>query len=134
MHPWLHASTMKPEFNETILFHCSLSRFPETINFLKLFESYGIQNIKFITQDPVEHIKFLNRTGIELDLYNPTSLEDFVDTVGSCKLFIGCLSSPLTYALALHKESIILLPNNHSPDITHIKGLESIFPNLKIMV
>jgi hypothetical protein len=133
-HPWLAANNTKPEFNETILFHCSLNRFPETIDFLKLFEQYGIQNIKFITQDPLEHMKFLDRTGIELDVYNPTSLEDFVDTVGSCKLFIGCLSSPLTYALALHKESIILLPNNHSPDITHIKGLESIFPNLKIMV
>jgi GR25 family glycosyltransferase involved in LPS biosynthesis/tetratricopeptide (TPR) repeat protein len=133
-HPWLAANNTKPEFNETILFHCSLNRFPETIDFLKLFEQYGIQNIKFITQDPLEHMKFLDRTGIELDVYNPTSLEDFVDTVGSCKLFIGCLSSPLTYALALHKESIILLPNNHSPDITHIKGLESIFPKLKIMV
>ena len=133
-HPWLHASTMKPEFNETILFHCSLTRFPETINFSKLFETYGIKNIKFITQGPIEYMKFLDKTGIELDEYNPTSLEDFIDTVASCKLFIGCLSSPLTYALGLHKESVILLPNNHSIEITCIKGLEHIFPNLKIMV
>jgi hypothetical protein len=133
-HPWLHASTMKPEFNETILFHCSLTRFPETINFSKLFETYGIKNIKFITQDPIEYMKFLDMTGIELDEYNPTSLEDFIDTVASCKLFIGCLSSPLTYALGLHKESVILLPNNHSIEITCIKGLEHIFPNVKIMV
>ena len=133
-HPWLHASRMKPEFNETILFHCSLTRFPETINFLKLFETYGVKNIKFITQDTIEYMKFLDRTSIELDVYNPSSLEDFIDTVGSCKLFIGCLSSPLTYALGLHKQSVILLPNNHSPDITHIKGLEHIFPSLQIMV
>jgi ADP-heptose:LPS heptosyltransferase len=93
-----------------------------------------MKNIKFITQNPIEYMKFLDMTGIELDEYNPTSLEDFIDTVASCKLFIGCLSSPLTYALGLHKESVILLPNNHSIEITCIKGLEHIFPNVKIMV
>lgn len=111
-----------------------MSRFPERIDFMKLFDEYGKENIRFITENLNEYTQFKDKTGIELQVYIATSISDFIDTVNSCKLFIGTLSSPLTYAYGLHKEAVVLLPNNYSDDIAHVKGLEHILPGVKKMI
>lgn len=130
-HPWL-SSPVTSRFQDITLFHCSISRFPEQINFTELFKD---KNMLFITQHPAEHTYFVNKTGINITLYVPESIDEFICAVNSCLLFIGNLSSPLTYAYGLHKKSITLL-NNESfisiilgiSDSTHIIGLDTILP------
>jgi hypothetical protein len=121
-HPWLICDK-NPLLEKKILFSCSNScynRFPDKIDFRKFFDNFGIDNILFITQTVIEHTQFRERTGIDLELYIPTSIEDFVISINSCALFIGNLSSPLTYAYALHKKNITLLNSNNICNPHHI--------------
>jgi GR25 family glycosyltransferase involved in LPS biosynthesis len=131
-HPWLHVSNTKPEFNDIILFNCVMLRFPEKIDFGKLFDQHGRENIRFITENMDEYIKFKDKTGLELQVYLANSVEDFVITINSCKMFIGTLSSPLTYAYALHKKNITLV--NELPISVFVNGLENILPDMSIML
>jgi hypothetical protein len=131
-HPWLYAMK-KPEFNNIVLFNCVMSRFPENINFIKLFNEYGKENIRFITENINEYTQFKDKTGIELEVYIVSSIADYIDTINSCKLFIGTQSSPLTYAYGLHKKNISLIIQG-SIDSNFVKNIEYILPETIIMV
>ena len=132
--PWL-VSTINPLVKGKILFSCSInmSRYPYNINFLKFFESFGIDNILFITQTTEEYNSFTNITNIKLPLYVPESITDYISAINSCECFIGNLSSPLTYAYGLHKKCITLL-NQRSDDNIHVLNLDHIFVNNTNMV
>jgi hypothetical protein len=122
--PWLTCDTINTRFESKIVFCCSNYhfRFPDKINFKKFFADLGIENIVFVTQTISEYNNFCEKTGITLDLYIPSSIEDFVTCINSCSLFIGNLSSPLTYAYALHKNRICLL-SRWCLDNIHFIGL-----------
>lgn len=123
--PWLTVGEKKPELASKVLFCCNEcpGRFPNKINFSKLFAKYGINNMIFITQTISEYNNFCSKTGIQIQLYTPSSIEDFVNSINSCALFIGNLSSPLTYAHALHKPSIGLMNSDCWDQNTHFTGL-----------
>jgi hypothetical protein len=135
--PWLFIREKKPDLMSKVLFCCSEcpGRFPDKINFNKLFAKYGIDNVLFITQTISEYTNFSSKTGITLQLYTPSSIEDFVNSINSCALFIGNLSSPLTYAYALHKSNIALVnsecwdQNMHFDGLTFMKDLEILIDN-----
>jgi len=124
MNPWLTCDTTNQRFESKIIFCCSSRwyRFPDKINFKKFFADLGIENIVFVTQTISEYNNFCETTGIILELYIPPSIDDFITCVNSCSLFIGNLSSPLTYAYALHKNRICLL-SRHCLDNIHFIGL-----------
>ena len=123
--PWLTVGEKKPKLASKVLFCCNEcpGRFPNKINFIKLFAKYDIDNILFITQTISEYTAFSSKTGIQMQLYTPSSIEDFVISINSCSLFIGNLSSPLTYAYALHKSNITLLNTDCWDQNLHFTGL-----------
>jgi hypothetical protein len=131
-HPWLYTSVKKPEFNNIVLFNSVMTRFPEKINYTKLFDEYGKENVRFITENINEYTQFKDKTGIELEVYIPSSISDFIHTINSCKLFIGTQSSPLTYAYGLQKNSITLINHAH-PDAVFVNNLEHILPGITII-
>jgi hypothetical protein len=133
--PWLFVGEKKPELMSKMLFCCSEcpGRFPDKINFNKLFAKYGINNVLFITQTISEYNTFFSKTGIKLQLYTPSSIEDFVNSINSCALFIGNLSSPLTYAYALHKSNITLFNSVCYDQNTHFTGL-NFMNDLEILI
>jgi hypothetical protein len=132
--PWLFSKN-NPNTEGKILISCSTveGRFPTAINFNKLFESFGIHKMLFITQTINEYNHFCSRTKSKLNIYTPESICDYISAIHSCECFIGNLSSPLTYAYGLHKKSITMLNLNRG-DNTHVLGLESILPNNEFMI
>ena len=68
----------------------------------------------------------------DINVYKPANLYDLCIAINSCKLFIGNLSSPLAFAYALHKTSIVGLCNGI--DQNHHLGLDKVITNLIINV
>lgn len=131
-HPWLtldNTVDIPPHIEGKVLFCCSTmnERYPRSIDFHKLFEPYGKDNVVFITQNKGEYDSFLNRTGITLPLWMPSSLTEMIVAIGKSALFIGNLSSPMTYAYAFHKKNITLLAPGRC-DNPLVLGLETIIP------
>ena len=130
-HPWLiiDPSVSVPAHVEgKVLFSCSTvhERYP-SIQFNTLFDKYEKNSIVFITQNKTEYDTFVNKTGIQLPLYMPSTLPEMVACIAKSTLYIGNLSSPLTYAYALHKTNTTLL-NRGFCDNMHILGLDTVLP------
>ena len=130
-HPWLTIDPSLPvpaHVEGKVLFSCSTTdhRYP-TIEFNKPFDKYGKDNIVFITQNKHEYDTFVNKTGIRLSLYIPYTLQELVACIAKSQLYIGNLSSPLTFAYALHKPNITLLRAGNGDNL-HIFGLDTILP------
>ena len=123
-HPWLHVSQLKPEFSEVILFNSTLTRLDDNFDFTELINKYGLDNMKFITQNIDEYTRFNTKTNINMNVYLASSLEDYIAAIKACKLYIGELSAPLTYAYGLHKKHIVLRNNEYN---VFIDGLEKIW-------
>jgi hypothetical protein len=135
-HPWIYTNTILPDFKDKVLFHCSSTRFPAHINFNSLFDEFDVKNIIFITNNAEEYNYFKNRTGIDLNLHIITSLKEQLDLINSCKCFIGGLSSPLTFAHALHKSNITLIvPFSVDPLIYNlVKTFDKLVPNTRLIL
>ena len=132
-HPWLLCNGLiNDTFKDTVFVSCSTHRFPLNVDFKELFEQVGFERVQFITQTLSEYTGFKERTGIDIPLYLPSSLEDMVGAIQNCALFIGNMSSPLTYAYALHKKNITL-HNFHTweGDDVFFKGLDTVLPNIR---
>lgn len=125
--PWLIGKNDKT-FQDKILISCSINRFPNNINFHNLFKDMKLENVIFITQNNQEYIHFNKKTGITLSVYHPHTIESFIYAIHNCSLFIGNLSSPLTYAYGLHTPSITLLSKEYTTDNIRINGIEKIIP------
>ena len=131
-HPWLYLDKVNPTFANTVFICCSIHRYPHT-DFKQLFETHGInpESVQFMTQSMNEYELFKEHTGLDIPLYMPPSLEDMVIAIHSCALFIGNMSSPLTYAYALHRKNITL-HNFHdwNGDDVFFRGLDTVVPNI----
>jgi hypothetical protein len=118
-------------FKDTILISTTSYRPTYNIDFSYICEKYK-NIVKFIDLSDEETKLFkskFNATNIEL--YKPANLYDLCVAIKSCKLFIGNLSSPLAFAYAIHKKSIVGLCCN-GDDQTHQHGLDNLMPNLII--
>jgi hypothetical protein len=112
-HPWLILPTVDKWKNKIIL-NYSVRRKISNLKFEELYLKYGNDLIFMgFENDGHEHLKHNN---INIDYYCPNSLYEFAVAINSCKLFIGGLSSPLTFAFACHK-SCIIGTNNVIADI-----------------
>jgi len=132
--PWLFGGE-NPRFRGKTLFSCSTyePRYPRLINFKKLFETIGYDNIMFITNNESEYDNFTMKTGEMLDLFVPKTIDEFITAVNSCDHFIGNLSSPLTYAFGLHKKCTVLLAPNNIDNYNFI-NLEEHLPYINFMM
>ena len=81
--------------------------------------------MKFITQNMDEYTQFNTKINITMDVYLASSLEDYIAAIKACKLYIGELSAPLTYAYGLHKKHIVLRNGDCN---VFIDGLDKILP------
>jgi hypothetical protein len=118
-HPWLVIPKNNIWENKVII-NYTLTRPIQNLNFQELYLKYG-KNLIFMgfNTDGYEDLK---RNNIFIEYYRPNSLYEFAVAINSCKLFIGGLSSPLTFAFACHKQSIIGYEHNNMDNI-HFIGL-----------
>jgi len=132
-HPWLFSDKNK-EFEDKILINCNnTQRFPRNINYKKLLEPYDLSKVIFVSQNESDYLHFNKITNITLKTYVPESITDYIRIINSCKIFIGSLSSPLTYAYGLHKKNITLLSSDCSYDNIHVTNLV-IIPEIQIII
>jgi hypothetical protein len=127
-HPWIHVPK-NDMWKDTILVTTTSYRPAYNINFAELCEKYG-ETITILDFSDSE-TNFFKKTfnAVNVATYKPVDLYDLSVAINSCKLFIGNMSSPLTFAYAVHKQSIVGL---HHPDDIHHLGLEKIIQNVII--
>jgi hypothetical protein len=130
---WLNVRYDEKWEDKTVV-NTTAFRFPDNVDFHELYNKYSDKMI-FVSDQKSEYSFFIEKTGINIEYYNPSSFEELSVIINSCQLFIGSLSSPLTIAFALHKKLIIGL--NHSNqdricDSTGMTGLEHKFNNIII--
>ena len=131
-HPWLFVDK-DPIFENKILISLSARdyRFPQEIDFEKLFHNVDKDKLLFITQTISEYTFFKNKTGIELNVYICHSFDKLIQAIGSCRQFVGNLSSPLAIAFAFHKSCYGLISSTCYDSIHNI-GIESALPFVEV--
>lgn len=130
---WLYVDT-DDKYKDTVFISCSFTRSFPNIDYNILFSPYEKDKVIFLTQNMDEYTNFNKLTGYELNVLVVKSLEEMVIAINSCKLFIGSLSSPLTIAHSLHKDTIVLLrPPSVDYATIHMKNISDVLPNTKIV-
>jgi len=131
-HRWLNNIDLDDKWKDVILINTTTYRWT-SLNFKQLeTEEYQktYRKIVFITTDINEYHFFLKNASIQAELYLFTSFNDLCIAINSCKLFIGCLSAPLSIAHSLYKERICGLNNCYGDNI-HNNTLNEIWGNIK---
>jgi hypothetical protein len=109
-HPWL-ILPQNDTWKDRVIINYTLYR-GQNFDFQDLYVKYD-KKLVFMAFDKEAY----NELPIQIDYYCPTSLYEFAVAINSCELFIGGLSSPLTFAIACHKKYIVGL--NERPDSVH---------------
>jgi hypothetical protein len=102
--PWL-ILPKNDIWKDKIIINYTLIRKIDSINIEELYKKYG-KKIIFMGFN-IDGYEDLKQKNIFIDYYSPNSLYDFAVAINSCELFIGGLSSPLAFAFALHKTTMI---------------------------
>ena len=135
-HKWLNNIDVYDKWKDIILINTTSYRWT-SLNFKQLeTEEYQktYNKIIFITNDENQYRFFLENSSIQAELYLFTSFNDLCIAINSCKLFIGCLSAPLSIAHSLHNVRICGLTYNNPnyiPDNTFNNTLNEIWDNIK---
>jgi len=132
---WLVVSTDE-KWSNKVLINTTDYRWPIHIDFHLLDNLYK-NDLVFISFDETQYKIFKEKTGLNIDLYKPKNLIDLCVAINSCKLFVGSQSTPLTIAMALHKQSIIgQCVEEFSQEHGHhyIQGLNNNFSNIRYHV
>ena len=127
IHKWIHVPYDK-YWEDTILINTNNYRNVYNIDFNEICEKYK-KSIKFIDLNSSLTEWYTQTYSSEIEIYKPNNCYELCVAINSCKLFIGNLSSPLAFAYALHKKSIVGLSE---PDDKHHINLDLIMPNLII--
>ena len=106
MHQWIHIPKIDKWTKNVVISAPTYRKMKFNINCVEISKEYG-KDLIFVSFDKKDHISFEEHTGVKTEYYSPSSLYEFIQIVSSCKLFIGELSSPLTFAFACHTPSII---------------------------
>jgi hypothetical protein len=106
MHPWIDIPKIDKWTNNVIISAPSYRKMKFNVNCVEISKEYG-KDLIFVSFNKNDHISFEEHTGVKTIYYSPSSLYEFIQIVLSCKLFIGELSAPLTFAFACHTPSIV---------------------------
>ena len=125
-HKWL-SIPVDNKWKDTILVSTNSYRPTYNIDYKELFKTYG-GNIKFVMLDPNDYNWFKDNYNIHnIDAYSPLSMYELCIAINSCKLFIGNFSSPLAFAYAMHKKTVVGMGEH---DEIHQLGLDKVIPNV----
>jgi hypothetical protein len=111
--PWL-ILPVNDIWKDKILINYTTRRKIHNMNYLDLLK-YG-NKLVYIGFDK-DGYDDLTKNGVHIEYYHAGSLYELAVAINSCELFIGGLSSPLTLALACHKNCLIGLNSNQAENI-----------------
>jgi hypothetical protein len=106
------------EFKDYTLINVSMSRYVD-IEYNNLPYS---KNIMFICFNKIEYDNFCVKSKTCFPYYVVKNVEDMFKSIAGCYCFIGNLSSPLAFAISIHKYCIGLI--GYTYDTIHMKDVE----------
>lgn len=130
---WLYIdidNNIKSKWYDKVIINTTPYRFPDNINFNKLYEIYNNKLI-FVSNDPEHYKHFVEKTKLNIEYYNSCSFSEICQIIHSCKEFIGSLSLPLSIAHAFDIKRTIGYPRN-CPDMIMIYKLDKYWINMNI--
>ena len=116
-HKWINADVCD-EFKDVIFLNVSMSRYVSH-NYNKICPG---KKIIFICFNKNEYDGFSSLSGTSFPFYIAKDIDDMFKSIASCYCFIGNLSSPLAFAISMHKYCIGLI--GETVDTIHMKDLQ----------
>ena len=105
-HPWIEIPRLE-KWKDIVIINASPYRnISPNIKYAEISKQVGT-NLIFMSFNQADYFTFLERTGLSIEYYCPSSLYEFIQAIASCKLFVGELSAPLSIAFACHTQSIV---------------------------
>lgn len=119
---WIFTKEYNEKFKDIILLNISITRY--VIFDFNLLSKLN-KKILFICFNKSEYEKFCILSNTNFDYYVVKDLNDMFISISSCYCFLGNLSSPLTFAISMHKYCVAFI--GKTVDTIHMKDL--IVPN-----
>ncbi len=124
--PWIYNCNSKPEFENTILISTTPTRFNSSMDWNTFLRNLSSSVVFLENPNTNDYSHFSKATGITLPKYTAVDFTDMVNSIYSCKQFVGTLSMPLAVADAMKKDRIaIVVPE--SPDTCIARKTNSSF-------
>lgn len=135
-HKWIEYISVDPKWEGSVLLNYNPKRSMVASELKALYALYG-DSMTFVSFSVDDYIDCMNVLGVSIPFYKPASLFDMCVCINSCKLFIGGLTAPLAFSMALHKPSLVLKPpsrSQYSVDFVHFVDLENHLPYIMRIV
>ena len=119
------------KWNNKIIINTTIRRFPTQqykIDFIKTLIESTTEKDKFVfVSFDDEDYEYFKEKISEIEFYKVNTIYEFAVIINSCEYLLACYSSPLSIALALHKdcvmiqsETIFSIVENRNNDMKHI--------------
>jgi ADP-heptose:LPS heptosyltransferase len=110
-HKWIDVEKDE-KWSNKVLVNQPVYRF-ENVDYQKLYNKYGdrLVFIAFKETNYCDYENFVEKTGINIEYYNPTSVYDVAVAINSCELFIGTASGFMAMAISI-KAPVVYLCNS----------------------
>jgi hypothetical protein len=104
-----------------------------TIDYKKLHDIYGEQLVFIAFKDPnySDYESFVQKTGLQIEYYDPVTMDELALVINSCKLFVGVPTGIMTIAFALKVPILLGRPPCNS-EYAMVKTLPNHFSNITI--
>ena len=135
-HRWLDNLPVDEKFTDKIVINFSGIRGVRISELTNVYSKYG-DSLIFVSFSRDDYDYYISIMGVtkQIPFYCTSSLYDMCSYINSAKMFIGGLSAPLAFAMAMHKPSIVMQPvpdqvgmPTFSLDYKHFIGLEQHLP------
>jgi len=101
------------------------------INYTKLYDKYKekLVFVAFKETNYIDYQSFTEKTGLDVQYYNPENIVDLATIINSCELFVGIPSGMMAIAFAV-KANILLGRPPCNFEYAMVKTLPDHFPNI----
>jgi hypothetical protein len=130
-HQWLNVP-LDDKWADKILVNETSYRF-SNINYQKLYDKYGerLVFIAFKETNYKDYEKFIEKTGLHIEYYDPITVYELAIIIKSCSMFVGVSSGFMSIAFALKCHILIGRPPCDS-EYSMVKTLPNHFTNITV--
>jgi hypothetical protein len=129
-HKWMDVE-YNDKWKNKIVVNTTERRWPIFLDFTLLYHKYK-DDLIYISSDIHEYNIFCQKTNLQIEYYNITDFAELCSAIGSCKLFVGNLSAPLSIAHALNTNRICALVGGWDDPLNY--NLDKIWSTLRYSV
>lgn len=125
-HKWIDVDK-NDKWSDKVFINQPMYRF-ENVDYKKIYDKYGkkIIFIAFKETNYADYEYFVEKTGLNIEYYNPYDVCDLAIAINSCELFIGSASGFTAMAVAMKVPILLLCDLNDCLN----KNLNSCFDNV----